>query len=38
MSVLLVQAALKGKWVNQGTVQGAGHIVVLLEQGEVDAH
>jgi len=25
-----VQAALKGKWVNQGAVQGVGHIVVLL--------
>jgi hypothetical protein len=29
---------MKGKWVNQGTVQGAGRIVVLLEQGEVDVH
>jgi hypothetical protein len=33
-----VQAALKGKWVNQRAVQGAEHIVVLLERDDVDVH
>jgi len=29
---------LKDKWVTEGAAQGAGHIVVLLERGDVDVH